>query len=156
MDYMVIDDVEDGKEREVGNDQMNDSLQAFMKGQMQQAWPASGFVQAARPLPMPMLDRLKHFHVVNTVAAVESLVELAAYGRSLKAEYKALGIPEPKWLTDNLRAVQARAKEAYKALQEEKIRRLEMEIEGLRSKEEKKAAKEQELAELRAALGITE
>lgn len=102
-----------------------------------------------------MLERLKNLTKSDASASdVEMLVELAAYGRSLKAEFEAHLLPAPKWLETNLRLLSGRIKDANRRQQEEKLRRVEKEIEELRSKEEKKAAKEKEAEELRRSLGL--
>lgn len=102
-----------------------------------------------------MLERLKNLgHAEDGASTVEALVELAAYGRSLKAEFEVHEVPVPKWLETNLRLLSGRIKDAHRRQQEEKLRRVEKEIEELRSKEEKKAAKEKEAEELRRSLGL--
>lgn len=101
-----------------------------------------------------MLEKLKNLSGSDCEGTVEALVELAAYGRGLRAEFEAQGVPAPKWLGDNLRILVGRIKAAYRQQQEEKLRKVEKEIEELRSKEEKKQAKEREAAELRKALEL--
>jgi hypothetical protein len=101
------------------------------------------------------LERLKNLAKSDdSTSDIEMLVELAAYGRALKAEYEAQEVPAPNWLDVNLRLLSGRIKDAHRRQQEGKLRRVEKEIEELRSKEEKKAVKEKEAAELRRALGL--
>jgi uncharacterized sporulation protein YeaH/YhbH (DUF444 family) len=87
-----------------------------------------------------------------TVSTADLIGQSAAL-RALIDEYDEHGIPVPKQLHRDLVDLAKRIAISHRAEQEAKLRSLEQEIERLRSNEEKKAAKEAEAEELRAALG---
>ena len=101
-----------------------------------------------------MLEKLKN--LASTLAlkgAVDALVELAAYGRALRAEYEAQKIPAPKWLEPNLKALQQEIRARWQAERRAQLLAAERELEELRSREEKREAKEEEIKRLREELG---
>jgi len=98
----------------------------------------------------PMLEKLKN--LTETLAlkgAVDALVELAAYGRMLLAEYEAQKIPAPKWLEPNLKALGQEIRARWQAERRAQLLAAEKDLEELRSREEKRAAKEEEIKRLR-------
>lgn len=101
-----------------------------------------------------MLERLRNVPALLAApGAVDALVELAAYGRQLSSEYELQNIPKPKWLDENLRLLATEIKTQYRADLERQLREAEAEVEALRSREEKRAAKEDEVKRLREQLG---
>jgi hypothetical protein len=100
-----------------------------------------------------MLEKLRKIgYTIEQLAAVDELVELAAYGRGLAAEYKEQDIPAPKWLDENLVLLYREIKVRWRAEREAQLRKAEKELEELRSREEKRAAKEEEVNRLREEL----
>jgi hypothetical protein len=101
-----------------------------------------------------MLEKLKN--LTGTLAlkgAVDALVELAAYGRALRAEYEAQKIPGPKWLEESLVTLQREIRARWQAERRAQLVAAERELEELQSREEKRKAKEEEIKRLREELG---
>ena len=72
-----------------------------------------------------MLNEFKSFNVDRTID--EELVALAAFGRTLRAEYESSNIEVPIWVNDNLRTLRREiasrnADSLEKALREKKAR----------------------------------
>lgn len=101
--------------------------------------------------PLERLERISSY--LKGPCSLSSLLELSAYGRSLEAEYKAHGIPVPKWLPESLRTLKGAIAETWRREREEKLRKAEAELEELKSKEERRVAKAREVEDLRKELG---
>lgn len=114
---------------------------------------SGGLYQPKREMPM-LMELLKNLpkKLEGAVPDVDSLVELAAFGRAMRSEFELQEIKVPKWLTDNLAAISREIKTRHRAEKNARLLRLEGEIEALRSREEKKAELEAELAKLREEL----
>ena len=84
---------------------------------------------------------------------VGSLVEDSAALRVLVAEYDQHGILRPDWLTERMNRLSVEIRERWREEQREKLAQLEAEVKELRSREEKRAAAEEEILRLKQELG---
>lgn len=137
---------------------LSDQSAAFaaMLGAQQQLQPYASPSPYALARPSSSFDMLRHIDQTLGRAGgdLDALVELSALGRALLAEYREQTIPVPKWLPANLARLSREIGCRWKAKREEQLRAAEKDLEELRSKEEKRAAKEMEIAQLRKELGL--
>jgi hypothetical protein len=99
---------------------------------------------------MSMLDALKNFDAKR--ADLPELVELASFGRSLLAEFEALSVEPPDWVTENLTAVRREVKSRNQDRLAAKLKSAKARLETLKTPDEKRKGVETEIAELEAQL----
>lgn len=95
-----------------------------------------------------MLKELKTFSASN--ADVEEMIELSAFGRSISAEYAALGIEAPKWIEEKQTEVRRELNARLADAREKRKREIRAALTTLRTAEEKRADLAKELAQLEA------
>jgi hypothetical protein len=133
--------------------------QQVLQQRQAEAYAAMLGQQFASPIFIPtggetMLEKLKNLTATLALkGAVDALVELAAFGRSITAEYEAQKLPVPEWLPKNLKALSREIAARWKADRAAQLAAAEKELEELRSREEKRVAKEAEVKRLREELG---
>jgi hypothetical protein len=115
-------------------------LRSYLAASLRQPWSAR-------------LVALRNFSFSGATGNLESLMELAAYGRTLAAEYEAQQVPPPQWLSENLKLVAEAIKATWRQERLAKLKAAEDELGKLRTQEEKRAAKEEEVRRLREELG---
>jgi hypothetical protein len=93
-----------------------------------------------------MLDELKMVDVRRP--ALPELVELAAYGLLLLAEFEALGVESPEWIELNLKSIRREIKSRHADRIAEKLRTAKARLETLKTPDEKRASVIAEIAAL--------
>ena len=92
------------------------------------------------------LEELKSFN--RNAATTEELIELSAFGRSLKAEFGELGAKVPAWIDAKVSAVRREIASRIEADKANRRQQIRAELRNRRSPDEIKADLERELAEL--------
>lgn len=93
-----------------------------------------------------MLDELKNFNPSRM--SMPELVELAAAGRLIEAEFKELGVEAPEWIADNLKAVRREVKTKNADSLHAKLRELKARREALKTPDEKRSALDDQIKNL--------
>jgi len=128
---------------------MNNIEFAALSEQLGQARSYFEYPGATRALAITeMLHRFE-----GKSGAVGDLIELSMFGRMLEEEYSRHRLKVPGWLADKMKLLASEIKAADRAQKLAKIAAGEREIEELRSREEKRKAKEEEVRRLREELG---
>lgn len=94
-----------------------------------------------------MLQELKSFTSVARYET-EDLIAIAGFGRSLEAEFTALGVDIPEWLPNQLKAIRREIKARGADALANKIRAAKARRETLKTPDEKRAALDKEIEEL--------
>ncbi|HEX5426616.1 MAG TPA: hypothetical protein VFW94_23970 [Candidatus Acidoferrales bacterium] len=96
-----------------------------------------------------MLEQFKSFNADS--ANVDELVAMAAFGRSLKAEFEARSMKVPEYVAVQNEALDREIKNRMLDERQRRIRDLKAQREGLKTAQEKRESIEKELAALEAA-----
>jgi hypothetical protein len=94
-----------------------------------------------------MLEMLKSFSSVGR-ADTEDLISLSAYGRQLEAEFTALSVEVPEWVTNQLKALRREIKSRNADALANKLRSAKARLETLKTPDEKRTALADEIAKL--------
>lgn len=93
-----------------------------------------------------MLDQLKNFNAERM--DVDELVALAAFARTLRAEYEATQVDEPEWVGTQLNSLRREIQTRMTDHREAELRKVNAQLDGLKSREEKKAELEKKRDDL--------
>jgi len=99
-----------------------------------------------------MLNILKTFIVARM--QLDELIELAAYGRALKAEYEEQAVAEPDWLPIQLNALKREIQARVADSLEKRRRHVKAQLESMKSPTQRKQELTKELRELEEALEV--
>ena len=94
-----------------------------------------------------MLKRLKEFTADHY--DIHELVDLSAYARSLRQEYETLGVEVPDDIEFQIKAIRREIKAKQSDAVAAELQRVELELKGLQSREEKRSELEKKAARLR-------
>jgi hypothetical protein len=83
----------------------------------------------------------------------DELVALSANLRATEAEYPLFGLPVPEWVGDSRREVTRELKTRVEDAKRRRAKEIEASLEAVKTRVERKAALEAELAALRASTG---
>ncbi len=97
-----------------------------------------------------MISELKNLDVRRP--DLPELVELSVYARSLVAEFEALGIETPEWLTVNTASIRREIKTRNQDRLAEKLRSAKSRLETLKTPDEKRAGLQTEIEQLEKQL----
>jgi len=86
---------------------------------------------------MYQLDQFRDFNV--DTGQLDELVELAAFGRQLRAEYETLQLDIPEWASTQLEALRREIRTRSEDARLARIREIDSRIDSLKSSEEKKS-----------------
>lgn len=95
-----------------------------------------------------MLEQFKAFNANK--AEIEEIVSLSAFGRSLTAEYVALGVEAPSWVDARQSEIKRELSARLADVREKRKREIRAALTTLRTAEEKRADLAKELAQLEA------
>lgn len=95
-----------------------------------------------------MLDQFKTFN--KDRLDLDELVSIAAFGRALREEYAAQKVDEPEYVNNQLKTVNREIQDRVADQRETRKKNLKAQLQGLKTKEEKRVELEKELAELEA------
>lgn len=101
-----------------------------------------------------MLEKLKSLNL-DKILDMDEAIALSAYARSIETEYDTLEIPVPEWIvksTDVLRSEIARRTHAADMAE---LKRIEAELEGLKTQGERKSDAQRRLTALQGKLGLS-
>ncbi len=101
-----------------------------------------------------MLEKLKNLNL-DRLLDMDEAVALSSYSRALEAEYGELEIPLPEWIvkaTDVLREEIARRTRAADLAE---LKRLEGELDGYKTVNEKRGEAQKRLAAIQSKLGLS-
>lgn len=96
-----------------------------------------------------MVSALKSF-TSNARFETEELIELAAFGRMLEAEFTQLNVEPPEWIGNQLTAVRREIKARNADALANKIRSAKSRLAALATVDEKRAALADEITKLEA------
>lgn len=94
-----------------------------------------------------MLEQFKSFNV-DAADDLDELVTMAAFGRSLRAEFEAQNISVPEFVDDNLRAIKREIESRVADRRAARVRELKAQREGLKTAAERRDQIDKELAAL--------
>jgi len=95
------------------------------------------------------MSQLSEFQTFNVDAGeLDELVELASYGRVLRAEYEALQLEVPTWVNDQLEAIRREVRVRNEDKRLARIREIKSRIDALKSADEKRTELQKELEQL--------
>lgn len=97
-----------------------------------------------------MLQEFKSFDAENA-DDLDELVAMAAFGRSLRAEFDAQNIAAPEFVDNSLRSIKREIENRVADRKAARIRELKAQRESLKTAQEKREAIDKELAALEAA-----
>jgi hypothetical protein len=97
-----------------------------------------------------MLDELRNFN--EEAMDMEELVELAAFGRSFRSEFEALGAEVPDWVDIQLKSLRRVIRSRDMDRLEKMIREKEARLEALKPAEEKRKDLQEEIDRLKQKL----
>lgn len=100
---------------------------------------------------MDMFNKLKAYNPDSI--ELEEVVALAAFGRSLKSEFAHYGLESPIWLDDKLIAIGNEIRAKSRDELERSLKATNLELEGLKSREERREDLKARQASLKAKLG---
>ena len=102
-----------------------------------------------------MLEKLKQIAGnLDRLLNNDEAVSLSAYARSLSAEYEELGIPAPEWLDKSIVALREEIARRTHEADLAELRRVEAEIESLKTTNERRNDATARLAQLQKKLGL--
>ena len=86
------------------------------------------------------MSQLSEFQTFNVDAGqLDELVELASYGRVLRAEYEALQLEVPPWVNDQLESIRREVRVRNEDARLKRIREIDSRIDALKSADERRA-----------------
>jgi hypothetical protein len=97
-----------------------------------------------------MLDKLKHLDLDRI--DVDEAVALATFGDQLIAGYTGRSLEVPQWLVDNTRELNREIKNRHKDNLEKALRETELQLDALKSRDEKREDLKAKADRLKAAL----
>jgi len=84
--------------------------------------------------------QLNELRTFNTDGAdLDELVELAIFGRNLRAEYEALQLEVPTWLNEQLEAIRREVRVRNEDARLKRIREIDSRIDALKSADERRS-----------------
>lgn len=92
------------------------------------------------------VQNLKNFDANRL--STEELVSLSAEGRALRAEYEALKVDEPEWVSVQINALRREVQSREADSRDARKRTIKAQLEGLKTPKERSAALRKELEEL--------
>jgi hypothetical protein len=98
-----------------------------------------------------MLEKLKNFDVDRL--DLDELVMLSAFARILVAEFEVLKAQTPEWLEIQTKVLRRAILARQADMLEKRLREAKLRRDALKTPDEKRAALDNEIAELTAALG---
>lgn len=101
---------------------------------------------------MPNLSDLKS--VIVARPQLDELIELAAYGRALKAEYEAQDVAEPDWLPIQMNALKREIVARVADSLEKRRRHINAQLESMKSPTQRQKELKAELKEIEATLTV--
>lgn len=101
-----------------------------------------------------MLQRLKELNV-DRLLDVDEAVSLSAFARAQAAEYEELGLPVPGWLEKSTDVLREEIAWRTRASDLAELKRLETELEGMKTLGERKTDTQKKLAALQGRLGLS-
>ena len=99
-----------------------------------------------------MLDTFKAFN--TEVADLDELVAMAAFGRSLRAEFESLNVSVPEFVDDQTRVIKREIETRVADRRAARVRELKAQRDSLKTAAEKREAIEKELASLGEPVGV--
>jgi hypothetical protein len=84
---------------------------------------------------------------------VDEAIELVTFGREAEKTYAAYQVPTPEWLKDGIQQLHAEITRRRRDMLEMRRKEVQAKLTSLKSREERKAETEAELARLNDALG---
>ena len=91
---------------------------------------------------------------LDAIIETEEVVALSAYARSLDAEYEALDMPVPEWITKSTETLRQEIARRTHAADMAEIQRIERELEGYKTTTERKNDATKRLAALQKKVGV--
>jgi hypothetical protein len=102
-----------------------------------------------------MLNALKAFSSIGRLET-EDLIELSAFARTYEAEFTALGVETPEWVTNQTKALRREIKARNADALAARLRELKARREALKTPDEKREALDAQIAALEKTATATE
>jgi hypothetical protein len=99
-----------------------------------------------------MLSELKNWSANRM--DIDELVEFAAMGRALQAEFTALGVEPPEWLDENLTSIHREIKAKNHDRLAAKLRSAKARLETLKTPDEKRTGLQATITEIEKQLAV--